>query len=146
MMANEENIRQWTAFVQGPPDSPYEGSAFELRVTVGDEYPLAPPHIEFVTRVFHPNVHFETGEICLDILKKEWSPVWNIQAACRAIMALLAHPEPDSPLNCDAGNMMREGDEIAFYSMARMYAVEFGLRELPSIEELYGRQNEEEDF
>lgn len=25
------------------------------------------------------------------------------QGACRAILALLAHPEADSPLNCDAG-------------------------------------------
>lgn len=26
-----------------------------------------------------------------------------VQGACRAILALLAHPEADSPLNCDAG-------------------------------------------
>ena len=42
-------------------------------------------------------------QVCLDILKSAWSPVWNLSSLCRAICALLAHPEPSSPLNCDAG-------------------------------------------
>ena len=78
----------------------------------------------FVTKVFHPNVHFRTGDVCLDILKKEWSPAWGVQAACRAILALLSDPDADSPLNCDAGNMIRGGDMLAYNTTARMYAVE----------------------
>jgi ubiquitin-protein ligase len=39
--------------------------------------------------MFHPNVNFDTGEICLDILKREWTPAWSLEAACRAIIALL---------------------------------------------------------
>ena len=77
------------------------------------------------TKVFHPNIHFKTGEICLDILKKEWAPAWNLQSACRAILLLLSSPEADSPLNCDAGNMVRAGDWAAYNSMAAMYAIEF---------------------
>jgi peroxin-4 len=57
-------------------------------------------------------------------LKKEWSPAWGLQAACRAVLALLSDPDADSPLNCDAGNMIRGGDMDAFYSTARMYTVE----------------------
>lgn len=78
---------------------------FELRIVVGDEYPMVPPRVEFVTPVFHANVHFRTGEICLDILKRAWSPAWDLMAVCRAIRALLASPEADSPLNCDAGTL-----------------------------------------
>eukprot|EP00957_Ditylum_brightwellii_P176346 13428100-Ditylum_brightwellii.AAC.1 len=83
------------------------------------KYPSPPPK-----KVFHPNVHFRTGDVCLDILKKEWSPAWGLQAACRAVLALLSDPDADSPLNCDAGNMIRGGDMTAYRSTARMYTVE----------------------
>ena len=35
--------------------------------------------------------------------------------------ALLSHPEADSPLNCDCGNLIRSGDLRGYRSMARMY-------------------------
>lgn len=48
----------------------------------------------------------KTGEICLDVLKSQWSPAWTISTACTAVRALLESPEPDSPLNIDVGNLI----------------------------------------
>ena len=124
LIPDSDNILHWTALLRGPEDTPYQGGIFQLEINCGTDYPLAPPTIKFVTKVFHPNVHFRTGDICLDILKKEWSPAWGIQAACRAILALLSDPDADSPLNCDAGNMVRGGDLVAYYTTAHMYTVE----------------------
>ncbi|KAL6052195.1 E2 ubiquitin-protein ligase peroxin 4 [Balamuthia mandrillaris] len=120
---NESNIFHWRGFITGPPETPYEGGTFELDINVPENYPLQPPTILFLTKVFHPNIHFKTGEICLDLLKTAWSAVYTLQSVCRSIIALLAHPEPDSPLNCDCGNLLRIGDVRGYNSLARMYTL-----------------------
>ena len=124
LLSHPENLLFWKSWIKGPVDTPYETGVFELDIRCSSEYPLAPPSIKFITKVFHPNVHFRTGDICLDILKKEWSPAWGLQAACRAVLALLSDPDAESPLNCDAGNMIRGNDMLAYESTARMYTVE----------------------
>jgi len=118
-----ENLYRWSATLRGPEETPFETGTFVVRFVVPESYPLAPPKASFVTKIFHPNVHFRTGEICLDVLKDQWSPAWTLHSVCRAILALMRDPEPDSPLNCDAGNMLRARDDIAYWSMARMYTL-----------------------
>jgi ubiquitin-protein ligase len=69
-------------------------------------------------------VLFANGDICLDVLKDGWSPVWTLESVGRAIIVLLSNPEASSPLNCDAGNLIRAGDMRGFLSLARMYTLE----------------------
>jgi peroxin-4 len=122
-----DTIENWLAIVHGPKDSPYEGGKFKLRLQCTTNYPMSPPTASFITKIFHPNVNFPTGEICLDILKTNWSPAWTLQYVCRAVMAMMGDPNADSPLNCDAGNLIRGGDARGFSSMARMYTIEHAM-------------------
>ena len=125
LVANEDDIYRWTGYLRGPPDTAFAEGWFKLKFEVSQNYPQAPPVVKFLTRVFHPNVHFETGEICLEVLKPEhWNVQWTLESVSRAIVNLLLNPNADSPLNCDAGNAIRAGDMLAFNSMARMYTVE----------------------
>lgn len=121
----DDDLTRWTGVLQGPKDTPFEGGSFRLEFRIPENYPYLAPKVIFRTRIFHPNVHFESGEICLDILKSDWSPAWSIESICRAILVLLATPNSDSPLNCDAGNMLRAGDVRAYNCMARMYTVDY---------------------
>lgn len=116
-----DDLHRWRAVLTGPEGTPFQGGHFELTLSVPLAYPNEPPKATFVTRVFHPNVHFKTGEVCLDVLKSNWSPAWTLANVCRAITALLAAPDASSPLNCDAGNLVRSGDERGYNSLARMY-------------------------
>ncbi|KAL3896065.1 MAG: hypothetical protein SGPRY_013357 [Prymnesium sp.] len=103
-LVDESDIFVWKAFLQGPRDTPYVGGTFELSVQCPSTYPLSPPKVTFLTKIFHPNVLYTNGEICLDILKPDaWTPAWTLMSVCRAVTALLSHPEADSPLNCDCG-------------------------------------------
>mmetsp|Transcript_11090 Transcript_11090/g.20921 ORF Transcript_11090/g.20921 Transcript_11090/m.20921 type:complete len:151 (+) Transcript_11090:111-563(+) len=122
-----DSFERWHAVIRGPQDSPYEGGRFKLDMVCTAGYPYAAPQVSFTTKVFHPNVNFGTGELCLDILKTDWSPAWTLQYVCRAVIALLRDPNADSPLNCDAGNLLRSGDLRGFKSMARMYTLEHAL-------------------
>ena len=121
---NDDNIYIWNAQLIGPEGTPYHGGTFTVVLVVKDDYPLVPPTARFQTRIFHPNVHFKTGEVCLDILKTQWTPAWTIVSVCQAILAMLSDPNADSPLNCDAGNLIRNGDTRGFDAVARMYTID----------------------
>ena len=56
---DDDDLSLWTAVIKGPPDSPYEGGKFRLRLEIPSGYPMQPPRVTFVTRVCHPNVHFK---------------------------------------------------------------------------------------
>lgn len=57
----EGNIAEWLATINGPYDSYYEGYEFDLAISVPSSYPIDPPRIRFLTKVFHPNVMFEVN-------------------------------------------------------------------------------------
>lgn len=100
------------------------GGHFELSIQVPPTYPSKPPKISFKTKIFHPNVSFTTGEICLDLLSPtSWSPAWRLQSCLTAVLALLEDPEPDSPLNVDAAAVFRTGDMVAYRGMCKMYTL-----------------------
>ena len=97
---------------------------------IEQNYPLSPPKAKFLTKIFHPNIHFESGEICLDVLKAQnWTPAWTLESLCRAVVNLLVNPNADSPLNCDSGNLIRAGDMLGQESMAKMYTIEYACEE-----------------
>ncbi|KAK0567830.1 E2 ubiquitin-protein ligase peroxin 4 [Tilletia horrida] len=100
--ADGEDLFEWYAVMRGPAGGAYQGGRFELSIQVPNQYPTKPPKMSFKTRIWHPNVSWKTGEICLDILAAQWSPAWTLSSACTAVLALLDAPEPDSPLNVDA--------------------------------------------
>ena len=75
---DEDDLRSWRCFLKGPPDSPFENGIFEISINVTNSYPIEPPKCKFMTKIFHPNIDFDSGEICLDILKENWTPSFGI--------------------------------------------------------------------
>ena len=72
-----DSLFKWEAVIFGPDDSIWEGGIFTLRLDFSEDYPSKPPKIKFLTKMFHPNI-YNDGNICLDILKDKWSPVYDV--------------------------------------------------------------------
>ena len=86
----EDNLRHFRVMLEGPRDSPYEGGRFKLELFLPEEYPMAPPKVRFLTKIYHPNVD-KLGRICLDILKDKWSPALQVCCAGCLGRALFCH-------------------------------------------------------
>ncbi|GFR51947.1 hypothetical protein Agub_g14469 [Astrephomene gubernaculifera] len=91
------SLQQLVGYVPGPKDTPYEGGLFVVDITLENSYPFVPPKMKFVTKVWHPNVSSQSGAICLDILKDQWSPALTLKTALLSLQALLSSPQPDDP-------------------------------------------------
>ncbi|GAB7340537.1 hypothetical protein MBLNU457_6953t2 [Dothideomycetes sp. NU457] len=122
---NDDELLHWTAILKGVPDTAYAGGRWNLSITIPPQYPLQPPTIKFLTPICHPNVHFKTGEICLDLLKTSWSPAYTIAQTLEAVQQLLTSAEPDSPLNVDVAQLLRLGDELGAQALVRFYTRTF---------------------
>jgi ubiquitin-protein ligase len=70
---SEDNVREIYADIEGPTGTPFEGGVFRVKLLLGDDFPDGPPHGYFLTKTFHPNVS-EAGDICVNVLKKDWKP------------------------------------------------------------------------
>jgi len=82
----------------------YKDILFQILIIVPKDYPFVPPKIVSLTKVLHPNIHIETGEVYLNALKKsEWNPVLNLNCILFGLELLIIQPDisytPDYPQN-----------------------------------------------
>ncbi|GAA5979617.1 hypothetical protein JCM11641_007888 [Rhodosporidiobolus odoratus] len=109
---HEDNLRYFDVVISGPDSSPFEGGNFKLELFLPEEYPMAPPKVRFLTKIYHPNID-KLGRICLDILKDKWSPALQIRTVLLSIQALLSAPNPDDPLANDVAAHWKENEKDA---------------------------------
>jgi len=119
------------ADITGPVQTPYDGGVFKCTLKIDEEFPQKPPHGYFLTKIFHPNVS-PAGEICVNILKKDWDPNnWSLRNIFEVIRCLLIVPFPESSLNEEAGKLFMENyDEYA--KTARVYCAVYAKKKLQS--------------
>ena len=79
--------------------------------------------MKFDTKIWHPNISSQTGAICLDILKDEWSPALTIRTALLSLQALLCNPEPDDPQDAVVASQYKSNREL-FNQTARAWTAE----------------------
>ena len=96
------------AELEGPQGTPYEKKFFRLKLVLGIDFPTSPPRGFFLTKIYHPNVDMSTGAICVNTLKKDWTPETTFSHVLSVIRCLLIVPFPESSLNDEAGKLFME--------------------------------------
>ena len=93
----QDSIVNWNVKIQGPAGTPYEGGTFIVNVDFSDNYPFKCPNMKFVTKIYHPNIKTETGEICAEAIKNSWVPTLNAQFIIKMLVELISNPNGEAP-------------------------------------------------
>ncbi|KAM9335949.1 uncharacterized protein ABDE67_020945 [Symphorus nematophorus] len=95
---SESDFTFWKILMEGPPDTPYEKGTFELFCQFGPDYPVKPPLVRFVTRMYHCNIN-SVGRICHNIFDRNYNAQITMRDILNAVYGLLIIPEPEDPLD-----------------------------------------------
>ncbi|KAI5184429.1 ubiquitin-conjugating enzyme E2 R [Nematocida homosporus] len=111
---------KWEIEINGFAETIYEGYILNASMLFPQDYPLSPPRVCFVTKMYHPNI-YEDGKVCISILHtphtdphtgemdiEQWSPVLCVRTILLSIMLLLNEPNTDSPANIEASIAYRK--------------------------------------
>nr|QBK86330.1 MAG: ubiquitin-conjugating enzyme E2 [Marseillevirus LCMAC102] len=120
----KENFFLWDVIITGPVDTPYEGGKFKLEIYFPPEYPFQPPKINFITKIFHPNINCKGG-VCLGILQ-DWGASLTIKTVLLTICALLMTPNPDDPLMPQIANLYKT-NKSKYFDIAKKWTQEYAM-------------------
>jgi ubiquitin-conjugating enzyme E2 D/E len=108
----EENMYgEHVVILNGPKDTPFDGGVFKISIVLPIDYPFKPPKMKFLTKVYHPNIS-SNGEICIDILKDQWSSALRIKKVLLSLSDLLANPNPNDPLVPEIANIYKTNKSL----------------------------------
>jgi ubiquitin-conjugating enzyme E2 H len=99
--------------VKGPKGTIYEKGKWKIRIEFPQQYPFKSPCVSFYTKIYHPNVEYNSGAICLDALNTNWTPSYDITNIIEVfIPQLLSYPNPDDPFNIEASDLLKKDKDL----------------------------------
>jgi ubiquitin-conjugating enzyme (huntingtin interacting protein 2) len=112
------------ALILGPKDTPYENGIFLLDYNIDQGYPHTPPKIRFTTNIWHPNISFQSGAICVDFLKNNWSSSLKISHVLLMVQSMFSEVFLDDPLEITAAKAYKD-NKNEFFKMAKGYTEKY---------------------
>lgn len=128
----DDNLSYCKTKIKGPINSIFQDNIFILEINFPYNFPFRPPKVRFENKIYHPNIDFNTGEICLNILGIDWGPIlYRPQPIMLSICSLLGDPNLQDSINIEAAEIFLK-DQIRYNAIVEIYVrlnkpVEIGL-------------------
>lgn len=113
----------WTVIMNGPEGTPYEGGRFHVSCVFIKQYPNKPPNANFQTKIYHPNIRMEDGEVCMQAMAHDWKPVNPCRIILEKFHSILVNPTAEQPLEPEIANLFMN-DRAQFNETARKFTQE----------------------
>lgn len=107
---NTEDLFRFSIFIR-PVEGYYKLGTFKFTVEIGENFPIDPPRIKCTQKIYHPNIDLE-GNVCLNILREDWSPVLSLNLVLLGLNFLFLEPNPNDPLNKAAANVLVKNNMV----------------------------------
>ncbi|XP_075840805.1 ubiquitin/ISG15-conjugating enzyme E2 L6 isoform X1 [Microtus pennsylvanicus] len=124
LSSNDDNVLVWNMLLL-PDQPPYNLKAFRLRIDFPRDYPLKPPTLKFITKIYHPNVR-EDGLVCLPLISiRNWKPYTKTYQVLEALIVLVGKPNTEEPVRLELGELLTQNPEM-FKRNAEEFTLRFG--------------------
>ncbi len=91
-----------------PDEGFYKFGIFKFQMSINNNFPIDAPKVKCLNKIYHPNIDLD-GNICLNILREDWSPVLNLNSILVGLLFLFLEPNGNDPLNKEsAGVLIRD--------------------------------------
>jgi ubiquitin-protein ligase len=91
-LRDEINFLKIKIGINGPKGSFYENGIFQINFFISEGYPNKKPSVKFLTKIFHPNISFDSGDLDDEIIEKMWKPSLSIKKFLLILLDLLHEP------------------------------------------------------
>ena len=127
----------------GRDNTTYQGGIWKLRIRFPPHYPYKGPIINFMNKIFHPNIESKAGTICLNLIGSDWSPTYDLLSVLNIFLPeLLENPNARDPYNSEAAKLYNEST-TKYTKTVREYIIKYA----SSLEDLIPKENEfKKDF
>ena len=88
------SLTNWNGMIVGPPGTPFDGRLYTLAITCGDNYPIAPPLVRFVSKVSLSCVNASTGAVEPRSFRPlgQWSREYTIETVLAELRREMCQP------------------------------------------------------
>ncbi|XP_039279117.1 ubiquitin-conjugating enzyme E2 L3-like [Nilaparvata lugens] len=122
----DSNFLKWQGNLL-PQKPPYNKAAFQIEIKFTTDYPFLAPKINFITKIYHPNVD-ESGHVCLPIISMEhWKPVTKVEDVILALLDVINNPQPENAIRPELAQEY-SSDYKKFQKKANDHAIKYGIK------------------